>query len=322
MAGKGNRKQHQPTGDTQEMSEGGVEDRSLLETFISNQMKRDEEADSRRIREKKEQLEAEERAEARKLKAEIAAEEREERRRERARVLEAERVAKARMLEAEIAEKAKISEEERMEARALEKERRKLEEARRQEDLLKRSEELTKQAADRAVALQEEAAQKAFEQQRELLELQADLGKRAAETQREESQRVRQKDRAVASVTAWQRGEDLEDFLLASERKLRAGGIPAEEWLGVVAAKLSGEIGATWQELCLTTDDYQSVRGAVLKGCGYTRKAAGEAFYAFKTESLKGMTADQVYRKGVQLLKRMLAPKVVDQETEFLMVQP
>ena len=333
MAGKGNRKQHLPTGDTQESSEGGVDERSLLEIFISNQTKRDEEAEARRLREKKDQLEAEERAEARRLKAEIAAEEREERRRERAKVLEAERLEKAKIAEEERAEKAKVAEaerllkaklaeEERIEARALEKEKRKLEEARRQEDLLKRSEEQTKQAAEKAAYLQEEAAQKAFDQQKELMELQAELGKKAAETQREESQRVRQKDRAVASVTAWQKGEDMEDFLLSSERKLRAGGIPEEEWLGVVASKLSGEVGAKWQELCLCSDDYQEVRGAVLMGCGYTQKADGEAYHAFGAGNLRGMSADQVLRKGVQLLRRMVAPEVLSKRIEFLLVKP
>ena len=308
--GKNSRK-HQPSGDTQEVCEGGVDERTLLEIFISNQAKRDEEAEARRIREKKDQLEAEERAEERRLKAEIAAEEREERRRERARVAEAERLVKA-----------KIAEEERIEARALEKEKRKKDEAMRQEELLKEKEELARQAAERAAAVQEEATQKAHEQQKELMELQAELGKKAAETQRLESQRVRQKDRAVASVSAWQKGEDMEDFLLSSERKLRAGGIPEEEWLGVVASKLSGEIGATWQELCLGSDDYQEVRGAVLMGCGYTQKAAGEAYHAFRADSLRGMSGDQVFRKGVQLLRRMVAPKVLDKETEFLLVKP
>ena len=337
MAGKNSRKQHLPTGDAQETSEGGVDERSLLEIFICNQQKRDEEAETRaearRVREKKEQLEAEERAEARRLKAEIAAEEREERRKERARVLEAERVAKAKVLEAELAEKAKIAEEERIEARALEKERRKveetkrqedmkLEEAKRQEDLLTRSEEVTRQAAEKAAALQEEAAQKVFEQQRELMELQAELGKKAAETQRLESQRVRQKDRAVASISVWQKGEDLEDFLLSSERKLRAGVVPAEEWLGVVASKLGGEVGAKWQEICLVSDDYQEVRGAVLMGCGYTQKAAGEAYYAFRADNLRGMSADQVLRKGVQLLRRLVAPEVLNKKAEFNIVKP
>ena len=311
MAGKNTRKQHQPSGDTQEISEGVVDERNLLEIFISNQAKRDEEAEARRIREKKDQLEAEERAEERRLKAEIAAEEREERRRERAKVTEAERL-----------EKAKIAEEERIEARALEKEGRKREEAKRQEELLKEKEEAARHAAEKAAAMQEEANKKAFEQQKELMELQAELGRKAAETQRQESQRVRYKDRAVASISAWQKGEDIEDFLMSSERKLRAGDIPEEEWLGIVAAKLSGEVGATWQELCLTSDNYLEVRGAVLMGCGYTQKAAGEAYHAFRTENVKGMSADQVYRKGIQLLRRMVAPKILDKETEFCLVKP
>ena len=337
MAGKNSRKHHLPTDASEAGSEEVVDERSMMEIFISNQARRDEEAETRaearRVREKKDQLEAEERAEARKLKAEIAAEEREERRKERAIVLEAERVAKAKVLEAELVEKAKVAEEERVEARALEKEKRKIEESKRQEDLLRRSEEMTRKAAERAAELQEEgeqraarlqeeATQRAFEQQRKLVELQAGLSREAAEKQRLESQKVRQKDRAVASVTAWQRGEDLEDYLLSSERKLRAGGIPEGEWLGVVASKLSGEIGATWQELCLASEDYTEVKGAVLMGCGYTQKAAGEAFHAFGTDNLKGLAADQVLRKGVQLLRRMVAPKVLDKETEFLLVKP
>ena len=304
MAGK-NRKHHLPTEDTQEvLSEGGVEGKSAMEVFMLNQARRDEEMEERRER------------------AAIAAEEREESRR-----------AKAKLLEAELAEKAKIAEEERAYQRELQKEARKLEEtkrkeevvrneAERQEELLRRSEELTRQAAVKAAELQEEATQRALEQQKELLELQAELGRKASEATRAESQRVRQKDRAVASVTAWQKGEDLEDFLLSSERKLRAGGIPEEEWLGVLASKIGGEVGAKWQELCQVTDDYLEVRGAVLVGCGYTQKAAGEAYHSFRTENLRGLAADQVYRKGVQLLRRMVAPEVLSKKVEFLLVKP
>ena len=64
------------------------------------------------------------------------------------------------------------------------------------------------------------------------------------------------------------------------------------------------------------------MRGAVLKGCGYTPKAAGEAYYAFRAESLRGLAADQVYRKGAQLLRRMIAPRVIDKEVEFDIVKP
>ena len=323
MAGRGRKgKEQQPTGDTQEIGETGLEERSLLEIFISNQAKRDQEAEERRVQDKRDMLEAEVRAEARRVAAEIASEEREEKRRER----------------------AKIAEEERMEARALLKEQRKREElmrqeavviereekarlaveraAARQEEVEREREESARKAAERAAALQEEAAQKAFDQQKEAMELQAERSRKAAETLRLESQRVRTKDRAVASITAWQRSEDLEEFLLASERKLRAGDIPEGEWLGILASKLTGEVGASWQEKCLTTDVYLEVRAAVLMGCGYTQKAAGEAFHAFRYENLKGLSADQLYRKGVQLVRRMIAPTELDQGAEFRLVRP
>ena len=261
----------------------GVDERSLLEIFISNQTKRDEEAEERRVREKKEQLEAESRArkeqldaelraEERRLKAEIAAEEREEKRRER----------------------AKIAEEERMEARALEKERRKREEARKAEEVNREKEEAARKAAEKITEMQEEAAKKAFEQQKELLELQADLGRRAAETHRLENDRSRQRDRAIAGLNSYQKGEDVEEFLLTIERKMRLGDIPEEDWLTLVASRLNGEVGASWQELCMGEGDYQSVRASLLKGCGYTPRAAGEAYHAFRYEHLRGLAGDQV----------------------------
>ena len=287
MAGRGRKgKELQQPTDAQELCEGGEAERSFFEMFMAAQAKRDEENVDRA---RQERIEAEERAEARRLKAEIAAEERDERRRER--------------------------EEER-------KEKRKREEATRQEELVKEREEVSRQAAEKAARVQEENAKIAYEQQKEAIELQAELGRKVAEAQRLESQRVRVKDRTVASITAWQRSEDLEEFLLSSERKLRAGNVPEEEWLGIVAAKLTGEVGATWQELCVTSDQYLEVRAAVLMGCGYTQKAAGEAFHAFRYDNLKGLSADQVYRKGCQLLRRMVSPGVLDKEMEFRLVRP
>ena len=311
MAGKNTRKHHQPSGDTQETSNEGVDERSFLEIFITSQAKRDEEMIERmeaarkdqiaaEERARKEQLAAEERAEERRVKAEIAAEEREEKRRER----------------------AKIAEEERMEARALEKEKRKREEVRRLEEANKEREEMARRAADKTAELQEEATKKAFEQQKVLMELQADLGKKAAEAHRVESERSRQRDRAISGLPNYQKGEDVEEFLLATERKLTVGEIPEGDWLPLVASKLNGEVGASWQELCMGEGDYQAVRAALLKGCGYTPRAAGEAYHAFRFEHLKGLAGDQVYRKGAQLLKRMVAPIVLDKGLEFRLVKP
>ena len=350
MTSKGTRKHHQPSGDNQEGSGEVAErvdkgdDRSLLEMYITTQNRRDEEnkerllqaekrEEKRAIEARKESVAAEERA----RKESVAAEER-----ARKEALAAEERAEGRRLAALVAaeeredlrrERAKIAEEDRAEARAVAKARRREEEAIRQEDkrreeqdklelASKEKEEAARLASERMLLLQEEASQRAYDQQKKLVELQAELSERAAEAQRQESQRAKRRDRAVAGIPNYQRGEDVEDFLLTSERKLRAGEIPEGEWLPVIASKLSGEVGTSWQELCLGTDVYQEVRTGVLKGCGYTPKAAGEAYHAFRAESLRGMAADQVYRKGAQLLKRMVAPRVIDKELEFDLVKP
>ena len=348
MAGKNNRKHHLPSGDNQEGNSEvvveQVDDRSLLEIFISTQSRKDEEnrerllqaeikEEKRAVKARKDQIAAEERV----RKEQIAAEERAEERRIAASIVAEERsvaaslVAEERRLAAVIAaeereelrrERAKIAEEERLEARSIAKDKRRQEEAIRLEEANRERDEAAKLAADRAAAIQEEANQKAYEQQKVLVELQAELGEKAAEAQRQDSQRARRRDRAVAGIPNYQKGEDVEDFLLTSERKLRAGEIPEGEWLPIIASKLNGEVGASWQELCMGTDEYQDVKSAVLKGCGYTPKAAGEAYHAFRTEQLKGLAADQVYRKGAQLLKRMVAPRVLDKELEFDLVKP
>ena len=314
MAGKNTRKNHQPSGDTQETSEGGDE-RSFIELFVTSQAKRDEEM---AVKARKEQLAAEERAEERRVRAEIAAEEREEKRRER----------------------AKIAEEERMEARALQKEKRKREEAmrleevskereeaarqetRRLEEVSKEKEEAARQAADKLAEQQLEAANKAHEQQKVLMELQADIGKKAAEASRLESDRTRKRDRVISSLPTYQKGEDVEAFLLAIEGKLKAGEIPEVEWVALLAGKMHGEIGAKWQELSEGEGDYPTVKAAMLEGCGYTPRAAGVAYHAFRNEHLKGLSGDQVYRRGVQLVQRIMAPVVLSKDSLFRLVKP
>ena len=356
MAGKA-RKHHQPSGDNQEGSGEvaerveKVDERSLLEMFIATQNRKDDENRERLLqaekreekrateakreraqradealaaedrareetvaaekRARKESIAAEERAEKRRLTALVAAEEREDLRRERAKIADEERA------EARSIAKAKRREEEAM---RLEDKRR--EELERLELASREKEEAARQAAERMLVLQEEASKRAYLQQQTLVELQAELGEKAAEAQRQESQRAKKRDRAVAGIPNHQRGEDVEDFLITSERKLRAGEIPEGEWLTIIASKLGGEVGTSWQELCLGSDVYQEVRSGLLKGYGYTTKAAGEAYHAFRTESLRGMAADQVYRKGAQLLKRMVAPRIIEKELEFDLVKP
>ena len=287
MAGKNTRKQHHlPSRDNQEgnsevVGVEKVDERSLLEIFIATQNRKDEETrerllqaerkeEKRAVEARKEQIAAEERAEERRIAASIVAEER-----RLAAVIAAEEREELRR------ERAKIAEEERLEARSVAKDKRRQEEAIRlekanrekeeaaklaadraaavQEEANREREEAAKLAADRAAAIQEEANLKAYEQQKVLVELQAELGEKAAEAQRQDSQRARKRDRAVAGIPNYQKGEDVEDFLLTSERKLGAGEIPEGEWLPIIASKLNGEVGASWQELCMGTDEYQDV---------------------------------------------------------------
>ena len=201
-------------------------------------------------------------------------------------------------------------------------EERKLEEIKRAEEVARAREEAARVASEKLLLLQEAAEKRTYEQQITLIKMQAEIGEKAAEAHRKEDQRGRKRDRAVAGIPNYREPEDVEDFLLTSERKLKAGEVPEREWLAIVAAKLCGKVGATWQDLCTTTDDYQEVKSGLLKVCGYTPKLAGEAFYGFRSESLKGMSADQAYHRGAQLLRRMVAPLKLDADVEFALLKP
>ena len=217
------------------------------------------------------------------------------------------------------AEARRIAEEERAEARAEAKARRKREEA---ERLRVQEEETARVAAERLRVQQDEVNLKAYEQQCTLMRLQTEMGEKAAEAQRQEDLRVRRRDGAVAGVPDYREPEDVEDFLCTSERKLRMGGVHEREWLTIMATKLTGKVGATWQDLCTSSEDYGEVRSGLLRVCGYTPKLAGEAFYGFRSEALKGMSADQAYHRGAQLLRRMVAPLKLSAEVEFALLKP
>ena len=55
---------------------------------------------------------------------------------------------------------------------------------------------------------------------------------------------------------------------------------------------------------------------------GYTPKIAGEVFFGFKPEHTKGMTADQLYHRGVQFIRRMIAPLKLGEAVEFAILRP
>ena len=321
MAGKNTRRNQQPSADTQETSEEG-DSQTLLQMFVNGQAKRDEENIVRQLAAEEgniaRQLAAEERAEERRVKAELAAEEREERSRARAEKAAEEREEQRREREEMRIERAKIAEEERLEAKELRRERAKIAEEERLE-----AKALEKEKRKREEAMRVEEANK------ELMEAQAELGRKASEAQAELGRKASEahrletgKSKVISSLSMIQKDEDVEDFLLAQERKLKGGGIPEDEWPAQISSKLTGGLGNTWQELCDGGLDYWAVRTAFLKGCGYTPSLAGEDFYSFRHEHLKGLAGEQVYKKGAQLLRRMVAPTILAKDTVFKIVKP
>ena len=258
------------------------------------------------VRDEADRKAEEDRAEARL----IAAEERAEKRRRAERIEEEER--------AERREEARLKREEaRAEDRAEAKRRRKLEEARALAELEVVKEAAAQLAAEKLLAQQQAMADRSFKQQEQLMKLQAEYSATAANERRLEQEMTKKRDRAVLSVSTYKDGEDIEEYLMAAERKLAAGEVPEGEWLTHMSARLTGTMGTTWQDLCVDTVDYSEVKDKLLKICGYTPKVAAELFFNFKSDQIRGMTADQVYLRGVQLFRRLIAPEKAGERFEF-----
>ena len=204
----------------------------------------------------------------------------------------------------------KIEEEERAERRAEARLKREREEKR-------EADERAETRAEKLMEQQQAMADRQFKQQEQLMKLQADISATAANERRLEQEMSKKRDRAVLSIGTYKDSEDIEEYLMTAERKLRAGEVPEGEWLTHIAAKLTGKMGTTWQDLCVDVTDYHEVKAKLLKICGYTPKVAAELFFGFKSEQIRGMTADQVYLRGVQLFRRLIAPHKVGEDAEF-----
>ena len=300
MSGRGKKAAVATEGEDGAQSESSIEMRSMIRMFMEEQVRAENErAEARRVAEVKmaevKRVAEEERAEAKKAADAIAENERAEARR----VAEVEREAAAR-------------------------EDRRLDEAAKERAAQAASERLFEQQAALAAKQceqQEALAAKQYEQQVALMRMQAEIGEKAAAAHREEQSVVRKRDRAIASIPNFKDGDDVEEFLLTAERRLKAGDIKETDWLTTIASKLCGKMGSVWQDLCVAVDDYQEVKSRLLKVCGYTAKLAAEVFFGFRCEQNKGMTADQLYHRGVQLFRRMVAPHRVSEEAEFAILR-
>ena len=166
-----------------------------------------------------------------------------------------------------------------------------------------------------------EDEKRAFAQQQEILRLQAEIGGKAEEARKAESDRTRRRDRAVAAIQSYRESEDVEEYLLTAEKKLTVGEVPVEEWVVILSSKLGGKIGAAWQDRLMAGGEYKDIKAGLLTQCGYTPKHAGELFFGFKQESLRGMSGDQLWQRGVQLVRRIVAPAKLEADAEFALVK-
>ena len=191
------------------------------------------------------------------------------------------------------------------------------EEQRKEEIRVQREAEIAKRQLEQQAAL--EARQ--YEQQVALLKIQAEIGERASRAHSELQSSDRKRDRALYSIPVLREGDDLEEFLVTVERRLGAADVRREEWIPIIDSRLSGKFASAWQDITITVNDYQEAKDRMLTMCGYTPRLAVDSFFGFKVDQSKGLTADQLYHRGQQLLRRMIAPGRVSEEIEFAILR-
>ena len=109
--------------------------------------------------------------------------------------------------------------------------------------------------ASRILVEQKRAADgKVHDQQLELMRVQAEIGEAALKAHREEQVVEKRKDKAVASIPTLKSEEDFEEFLLMVEKRLEAGGVGQNDWVSIVACKLSGKLASVWQDVSATEE--------------------------------------------------------------------
>ena len=123
------------------------------------------------------------------------------------------------------------------------------------------------------------------------------------------------------SMPNYVEGEDLEEFFTTMEKRMEAAKLPQADWNVMIDARFSGRIAVAWRDIVADDVDFQEAKCKLLRSCGYTPKVAAEAYYGFRQENCRGLTADQLYSKGQQLLRRVISPNKINGDTEFALLK-
>ena len=97
------------------------------------------------------------------------------------------------------------------------------------------------------------------------MKIQKEMGEAATKAHRDFQTTDRRRDRALYSITVLKEGEDIEEFLSTAERRLGAAEVRKADWISIIDSKLSGKTASAWQDILVSTDDYQEARDRLLK---------------------------------------------------------
>ena len=246
-----------------------------------------------------------------------------------AREREAAKEAHERLLEIKDREREAEERKERREKEAEELRERKAKEAHERalelKDKEREEEERKEKKAEEAEAVnlkkQEALEARQLENQVALMKVQVEMSEKASLAHREAQDMDRKRSDVLAGIAEWKEGDDLEEFFEMAEGRLRAVEIKEDEWVSIVDRKLKGKKSMAWQNAVKRAEGYWEAKRKILQVCGYTPKAAAEAFYGYKVERCKGLTADQLFHEGQQLLRRLTAPNKLAEELEFSLLK-
>ena len=170
--------------------------------------------------------------------------------------------------------------------------------------------------------LQRQMEERQYAQQIALIKMQEEAQERARIANQSFQEAGKRRDRFLFTMSSYQEGGDLEEYFSTAERKMESAKLPKEDWPAMMEARLTGRVAVSWRDLLLEEGgDFVAAKNKLLKAYGYTSKVASESFFNFRLEDCNGMTADSLYGRGQQLLRRIVAPAKIPPDVEFPLVR-
>ena len=184
-----------------------------------------------------------------------------------------------------------------------------------------RAEEAKKREEVERRKLQEEFDKRQHENNMAVLRAQQDMSEKASQANREFREQDKRRERVLYGMPSFVEGDDLEEYFASIERRMVAAKLPPGDWQAMLEARFSGRIAVAWRDLAAESISFENAKQKLLKSCGYTPKVAADTFFGFRQDNCKGLTAEQLYSRGQQLLRRIVAPIKITGEVEYALLK-